>query len=260
MFVATLYLTLSSTIFMYMSALYLIAQKKQNNSIVDVAWGLGFSIIALISFFYHRPHEIPHAIVTIITLTWGLRLSIHIYLRNKGKGEDKRYAAMRASWGEKEPFYSFFKIFMLQGFLMLIVTYPIVLINSSSDINFTPLCITGLVMWIIGFFFEAVGDYQLTQFLNNPENKGRVMRYGLWKYTRHPNYFGELMMWWGIFLMAALLPGGLITIISPLTMTFLLLFVSGIPLLEKPFEENPEFQEYKKVTNALIPWFPKRRI
>lgn len=257
---SNLYLILISTIFMYMSALYLIAQKKKNNSIVDVGWGLGFIIIALISFFYNAAHEIPHATITALTLIWGLRLSIHIYLRNKGKGEDKRYAAMRASWGTWEPLYSFFQVFMLQGFLMLVVTYPIVLINTSANIHLTPFYIVGLTMWLIGFFFETVGDYQLTQFLKNAANKGRVMRYGLWQYTRHPNYFGELMMWWGIFLMAATLPGGLITIISPLTMTFLLLFVSGIPLLEKPFNENPEFQDYKKVTNALIPWFPKKRM
>lgn len=256
----TLYFNLASTIFIYMSALYLIAQKKKNNSIVDVGWGLGFSIIALTSFFYNAQHEIPQSIVTALTLIWGLRLSIHIYLRNKGKGEDKRYAAMRESWGKWEPLYSFFQVFMLQGFLMLVVTYPVVLINTSINIQLTPFCIAGFIMWLIGFFFEAVGDYQLTQFLKNPENKGRVMRYGLWQYTRHPNYFGELMMWWGIFLMAVTIPGGFMTIISPLTMTFLLLFVSGIPLLEKPFEQNAEFQDYKKVTNALIPWFPKKRI
>lgn len=254
----TLYFTLAGILFAYMTILYIIAQLKHNNSIVDVSWGLGFGAIAVISLLQNTHFKPLQIIVTTITLIWGLRLAIHIYLRNKGKGEDKRYAAMRISWGKWEPIYSFLQIFMLQGFLTLVVVYPVMLVNTTLNPKFTLISAVGLCMWIIGFFFESVGDFQLTQFLNNPTNKGRVMRYGLWQYTRHPNYFGELMMWWGIFVMTISLPNGLGTIISPLTMTFLLLYVSGIPLLEKPFNDNPEFQEYKKTTNALIPWFPKK--
>jgi steroid 5-alpha reductase family enzyme len=253
-----LYPTLTLIVALYMSSLYLIARAKQNNSVVDIGWGIGFIIIALISLLSNSTHEIPHLLITGLIILWGARLALHIYLRNKDKPEDKRYAAMRAAWGKWEPLYSFFQIFMLQGFLMLLVAYPIVLINTSSNLLITPLFIIGLLMWSIGFFFEAVGDYQLTQFLKNATNKGHVMRYGLWQYTRHPNYFGELMMWWGIFLMAVTLPGGFIAIISPLIMTILLLFISGIPLLEKPFNDNPEFQDYKRKTSALIPWFPKK--
>jgi steroid 5-alpha reductase family enzyme len=241
-----------------MLLLYIIAHVKKNNSIVDVGWGLGFIIIVITSLLKMGHFEPLSIITTFLVILWGLRLSIHIYLRNKGKGEDKRYASMRASWGKWEPMYSFLQIFMLQGFLMLIITFPVVIVNSSLLTHFSILSLLGLYMWTVGFFFESVGDYQLTQFLNNPANKGRVMRYGLWQYTRHPNYFGELMMWWGIFVIAISVPGGLVAIISPLTITFLLLYVSGIPLLEKPFNDNPEFQEYKKTTNALIPWFPKK--
>lgn len=241
-----------------MVGMYFIALKKRNNSIVDIGWGLGFIIIALTSLVFNQSFESSHFIATVITVIWGLRLSIHIYLRNKGKGEDKRYAAMRTSWGKSHALYSFLQVFMLQGFLMLVIAYPIVLINTSSIFYLAPLYIGGLIVWSIGFFFEAVGDHQLTRFLKEKSNQGRVMRYGLWRYTRHPNYFGELMMWWGIFLMALPAKGGWLAIISPLTMTFLLLFVSGIPLLEKPFNDNPEFQDYKRKTNALIPWFPKQ--
>lgn len=251
-------ISLLAIIFGFMTFLYIIAHMKQNNSIVDIGWGLGFIIIALTTFFKSSNHQPLHFIITGLIIIWGLRLAIHIYLRNKGKGEDKRYTAMRASWGKWHAIYSFFQVFMLQGFLMLIIAYPIILINSTSPAPLTMLSFIGLSMWFIGFFFESVGDYQLTQFLKNPVNKGRIMRYGLWKYTRHPNYFGELMMWWGIFISTISLPGGLFTIISPLMMTFLLLYVSGIPLLEKPLNENPEFQEYKKVTNPLIPWFSQK--
>lgn len=241
-----------------MSALYLISRVNKNNSIADIGWGIGFIVIALTSFLYSSNHEKQHYIVVGIILTWGIRLSLHIYLRNKGKPEDKRYASMREAWGKWEPLYSFFQVFMLQGFLMLLISYPIIAMTTSSHLTISLFYCFGLFMWMIGFFFESVGDYQLAQFLKNEENKGRVMRYGLWQYTRHPNYFGELMMWWGIFFMATSIPGEGIAIISPLIMTILLLFISGIPLLEKPFNDNPEFQDYKRKTNALIPWFPKQ--
>lgn len=253
-----MYVYLASIILAYMTLLFGIAQIKQDNSVVDVGWGIGFIIIALTTFAYIPNPSLLQIMITLCICIWGTRLSTHIFLRNWVKGEDPRYTAMKKNWGAWAPLYSYLQVFILQGSLMLPISYPVILINSTPNAPLTWIALIGLGMWLVGFFFEIVGDYQLTLFLQKPENKGRIMRYGIWQYTRHPNYFGELMMWWGIFLMALPLPGGIFTIISPFIMTFLLLYVSGIPLIEKSFESNKEFQEYKKTTNALIPWFPKK--
>ncbi len=133
--------------------------------------------------------------------------------------------------------------------------------NNSSDIaSLRVVDFIGLFIWIIGFLFQSIGDYQLKQFVSNRENKGRIIKSGLWKYTRHPNYFGEATMWWGIFVIG-LNPSsnaGLYGIFSPLIITYMLLFVSGVPMLEKKYKDNEEFQKYAKVTNKFVPWFPKK--
>ena len=142
---------------------------------------------------------------------------------------------------------------------MLVIAYPIILINAYAGQGLRALDLLGLVIWITGFIFESVGDKQLAVFLKNPDNRSKVIQSGLWKYTRHPNYFGEATMWWGIFVLALSVPLGWSGIISPLTITFMLLFVSGVPMLEKKMMENPEFREYAKVTSKFIPWFPKKK-
>lgn len=141
---------------------------------------------------------------------------------------------------------------------MLLVSTSVIYINNSVPTPLGVLDYLGLTLWIIGYYFEVVGDRQLKDFLKKPENKGKIMKDGLWSFTRHPNYFGEATMWWGIFLIALSIPGGIITIISPLTITILLLFVSGVPLLEKSMADNKDFQEYMKETNKFFPWFPKK--
>jgi steroid 5-alpha reductase family enzyme len=146
---------------------------------------------------------------------------------------------------------------MLQGFLLLIIAYPVMLINHDKNTGITFLDILGLILWLIGFFFEAVGDYQLSKFKKKAENKGKIMTQGVWKYTRHPNYFGESVMWWGIFLIALSVNNGWTALISPLVITFLLLKVSGIKMLEKKYLGNKEFEEYAKKTNAFFPWLPR---
>ncbi len=247
-------------VFFYMSGFFLIAVIRKDNSLADIAWGGGFVIIAFLTFFLAPGHaEARQVLVTGLVTLWGLRLAIYINFRNKGRGEDYRYAKWREEWGKYFLPRSFLQVFMLQGALMVLIASSVIFINLNPAPGLSFLDGIGLVVWCIGFFFESVGDFQLFQFKKDPGNKGQVMRYGLWKYTRHPNYFGEATMWWGIFLMALSLPGGFIALLSPLTITFLLLKVSGIPMLEKKLAESqPGYEDYMNKTSPFIPWFPKK--
>ncbi len=248
----------AAAIFVYMTAVFLIALLIKDNSIVDVAWGLGFILVALTTLFTRPGFEARHALVTGLVVVWGLRLAAHIFFRNRGRGEDFRYAKWRRDWGRWFIPRSFLQIFMLQGVFMLIVASPVVLVNHSGLKGLTVLDGLGTLVWITGFLFEAVGDYQLRKFKQNPEGRGKIMTTGLWRYTRHPNYFGEAALWWGIFLIALSVTGGWVAIISPLTIGFLLLKVSGVTMLEKKYAGNEEFAAYARRTSAFFPWFPKR--
>ncbi|MGD2245233.1 MAG: DUF1295 domain-containing protein [Candidatus Aminicenantes bacterium] len=248
----------AAAIFAYMTVIFIVALFKKDNSIVDTAWGLGFILVAFLAFFLEREFVVRHIFVTALVLIWGSRLAVHIFIRNKGKGEDFRYAQWRREWGKWFFLRSFFQIFMLQGLLLLVIAYPLILTNHSGEGGISFLDLVGVVVWITGFFFEALGDFQLSRFKRDPGNKGRIMRSGLWKYTRHPNYFGEAVMWWGIFLIALSVNLGWTSIVSPLLITFLLLRVSGVTMLEKKYVGNKEFEEYAQKTSAFFPWFPKK--
>lgn len=246
-------------ILVYMTVFFLLATLKKDSSIVDIGWGLGFVLVAFLTLFVSKNFYAKQIIVSLLVLLWGVRLALHVYSRNKGKDEDWRYKKWREDWGSRYLIRAFLQIFMLQGFFMLVISSSFIYINSSDLKTFNILDYLGIIIWVIGFFFEAVGDWQLSKFKSDQKNKGKIMTSGLWKYTRHPNYFGEVTIWWGIFLLALSIPGSWITILSPLTITFLLLKVSGIPLLEKKYEGNKEFKEYKKRTNAFFPWLPKNK-
>jgi steroid 5-alpha reductase family enzyme len=251
----------SIIIFIYMNIGFIFALLTKRNDIVDIMWGLGFVIVAIITFLMSNDlSNLRRLIVTSLVILWGLRLGGYIFIRNRGKKEDWRYKKWRDEWGQYWILRSYLQIFIVQGIMMLIISAGIIVVNSfpSSDLLIIDIC--GVIMWIIGFFFESVGDWQLYRFKSNPANKGKIMTTGLWKYTRHPNYFGELTMWWGIFLLAALIeaPLSLIAIISPLTITFLLLKVSGVTMLESKYKDNLEFQEYASKTSAIFPWLPKK--
>ncbi|MGB6339940.1 MAG: DUF1295 domain-containing protein [Candidatus Aminicenantaceae bacterium] len=245
-------------VFLYMTMVFLLALKKKDNSIVDIAWGLGFIGVAIFTFFLKEGWTNRHFIVTGLVIIWGIRLAIHIAMRNRGKGEDFRYAKWRHDWGRWFMLRSYFQIFMLQGASLFIIALSIILVNFSGREDLTAIDFLGMGVWCIGFFFEAVGDYQLRQFKKRPKNKGKIITTGLWKYTRHPNYFGEVVLWWGIFLLALPVENGWIAILSPLLITFLLLHVSGVAMLEKKYAGNAEFEAYAKRTNAFFPWFPKK--
>jgi steroid 5-alpha reductase family enzyme len=245
----------------FMTALWIASLILRNSSIVDIFWGTGF-VIANWVYFALTPDGFPARkwlIVTLVTI-WGLRLSLYILWRNWGKGEDFRYQKWREEAGGKWWWRSFFKVFLLQGFLMWIISAPLL----AAQISVTPARLTildwvAIPVWAIGFFFEAVGDWQMARFKANPANKGQVLRSGVWRYTRHPNYFGEATMWWAYYLVAAA-GGGFWTIFSPILMTTLLLRVSGVTLLEKSLKETkPKYKDYIETTSAFIPWFPRKR-
>lgn len=246
-------------IFIYMNILFLLALYKKDNSIADTGWGIGFIGITLYTFFIYSSYTQRQILATILILTWGMRLATHIYMRNKGKGEDPRYQQWRHYWGNRFIIMSYLQVFMAQGLGMLMIATPVIVINSSRESNLGFFDLLGFVIWFIGFFFETVADYQLYAFLQDPENRGRIMKKGLWQNSRHPNYFGEILIWWGMFVIACNVSYGWVTIISPLTISYLLLFVSGIPLAEKQLAGLKEFAEYEKKTSIFIPWFTHKR-
>ena len=245
-------------IWMYVTIFFVVGTAKRNNSIIDIAWGIGFVIVSLFSLLTDSNLQLNQIIMSLLVSIWGLRLFYHILLRNKGKAEDFRYAEFRKNWGKWVIPRAYAQVYLLQGFFLFIIALPLLLVRETSNKPNLALLVVGMLIWLLGFFFEAMGDFQLKQFLSLETNRGKIISTGLWKYTRHPNYFGEATMWWGIFLLG--LSGGVsvFSILSPLTITFLLLFVSGIPLLEKSMKNKPGFEEYMRKTSIFIPWFPKK--
>jgi steroid 5-alpha reductase family enzyme len=237
---------------------FLLAVLLRNNSIVDITWGLGFIMIAAVAYLFSSGNYIAQ-LIFIYTIIWGVRLAVHIGLRNWGKGEDFRYAAWRKDWGKTWVVRSFFQIFVVQWVLMQLVSIPIVL-GVVGVMRTTPwLMYGGMTIWLTGFFFEAIGDYQLTQFKKKKSNKGKLMTTGLWRLTRHPNYFGEATLWWGIALLAYGVSRSLYVFIAPLVIDFLLLFVSGIPMLERKYRGRADWRAYAKRTSAFFPMPPKSK-
>lgn len=247
------FLNLGFCLFVYMSLWFVFSLIKKRNDVADVAWGLGFVLITWISFFISDVSSIRHFIVNILVSIWGLRLAWHIYTRNKGKTEDYRYLAWRNEWGKWFYIRSYFQVYILQGLLLFMIVSPVLIINRYSVSGLSYLDFFGVLVWILGFCFESVGDAQLARFIKDPANKGKLMQSGLWAYSRHPNYFGEVTQWWGLWIVALSVTNGIFGIIGPITITFLILKVSGIPMLEKKMEENPDFAEYKRKVSMFIP-------
>ncbi|MBM3295781.1 MAG: DUF1295 domain-containing protein [Candidatus Aminicenantes bacterium] len=242
---------------LYMTALFVIAVVRKDNSVADIGWGPGFVGVALLAYF-RNPGWTPRRLLVLgMVLAWGLRLAVHIFLRNRNKGEDFRYAAWRAKWGKFFLIRSYLQVFLLQGILLLLICVPVLFVLGDRRGGLGGLAVAGAAVWLFGFFFEAAADLQLARFKRRPENKGRIITTGLWRYSRHPNYFGEAVLWWGIFFVALSVPGGWMAVIGPLTITCLLRFVSGVPILERKYRGRPDFEDYARRTNAFVPWFPK---
>lgn len=253
-----LFLVSGGIILLFMLGLWLVSLVLKNSSIVDIFWGIGFIIVTWVAFFIAPQGYLPRKqLMAILVTIWGLRLAVHIAIRNAGKAEDFRYANWRQDHGARWWWFSFFQVFLLQGILMWIISAPILAAQTSGfPAILTPLDVIGVILWIVGFLFEVVGDLQLMRFKANDSNRGKILTTGLWKYTRHPNYFGEAVLWWGYYIIA-LAAGFWWTIFSPIIMTYLLMKVSGVAMLERTIESKPGYEEYMRRTNAFVPWFPR---
>jgi steroid 5-alpha reductase family enzyme len=247
-------------IMIMMTLLWVVSVIIKNVSIVDLFWGLGF-ILAGVFYFLKTGGNEPRKIILIILVTlWALRLSVYLAWRNIGKGEDFRYKQFREKYGAKRYWWiSFFQTFLLQGILMWLISAPLLGAQIPQQNNsLRVLDYAGIVLWIIGFCFESIGDLQLARFKKDPANKGKVLDKGLWRYTRHPNYFGDSVVWWGYGFLC-LAAGSYLPVLGSILMTALIIKVSGVALLEKSLKElKPEYKEYIENTSAFLPWFPKK--
>jgi steroid 5-alpha reductase family enzyme len=242
-----------------MTLLWIISIITRNVSIVDLFWGFGFVLTA---WFYFLNTEGPYLrkiiLISLVTI-WGLRLSIYLSWRNIGKGEDFRYRNFRKNFGEKRYWwFSFFQTFLLQGLLMWLVSAPLLGAQYYLSNELGILDYIGIIIWLIGFSFEAGGDYQLSRFKADPANKGKVLNKGFWRYTRHPNYFGDSAIWWGYGLIC-LSAGSYIPVLGSILMTVLIIKISGVTLLEKSLkEQKPQYKKYIEKTSSFLPWLPKK--
>jgi steroid 5-alpha reductase family enzyme len=256
----TLYFEGLLIILSMMTLLWIVSIFLKNVSIVDLFWGMGF-VLANAWYFFMSDDFYPRKIILFSLVTiWGLRLSIYLAWRNIGKGEDYRYQEFRRNYGENRYWWvSYFQTFLLQGMFMWLISMPLLGANyltQSTELN--GFDYAAMLVWLVGFIFEAGGDYQLARFKANQSNKGKVLNTGLWRYTRHPNYFGDSAVWWayGLFCIAS---GNYWLILGSLFMTLLIIKVSGVALLEKSLKDKkPEYQDYIRKTNSFFPWFPKK--
>lgn len=247
------------TIAVVMVTTWVISIVVKNASIVDIVWGLGFVAVAWVLRFAVDGDAGRQTLLAAMVGVWGLRLAGYLARRNIGHGEDWRYVAMRKRYGARFPVVSLFTVFGLQGVIMWTVSLPVQFGSGDDTPGVGPLAVMGIVVWLVGLGFEAVGDAQLARFKRDPANAGRVMDKGLWSLTRHPNYFGDALLWWGIGIVGAETGSGVIGLIGPLVMMFFLMRVSGVPMLEKSLAKRREgWAEYAARTSAFFPRPPRR--
>ena len=240
--------------------LWAVSLVRRNAGLVDVFWGLGFVVATLLAWSRGGQASSGWQLLHLtMVAVWGVRLAAHIAWRGWGHGEDRRYAAMRQKHGARFWWVSLFTVFLLQATLVALLCAPLAIVQLRPVVQ--PLwCLAGSLLWLAGFLFEAVADAQLLVFQRDPGSRDRVLDSGLWRYSRHPNYFGESLLWWGYGAFVLGVPGGFWTLFAPLAMTFLLLRVSGVPLLEAGMEKRrPGYRDYIERTNSFVPWPPRRR-
>jgi steroid 5-alpha reductase family enzyme len=254
-----IYLQALALILSLMTILWVVSIIIRNVSIVDLFWGFGFVVASFLYFAMAEGNMTRKTVLLALVTVWGLRLSIYLSLRNYGKGEDFRYREFRKKYGEHRYWWiSFFQTFLLQGLLMWLISAPLLgamYYGTSRSLNIIDYM--AVAIWLTGFIFESGGDYQLARFKSDPANKGKVLDKGFWKYTRHPNYFGDSAVWWsfGLFCLSA---GSFVPVLGSILMTLLIIKVSGVSLLEKSLrDQKPEYREYIQKTNSFFPWFPK---
>jgi steroid 5-alpha reductase family enzyme len=236
-------------VFLYQTLLFVVAQLLQRNDIVDIGWGIGF-VVVFASLIIKNGINAPASVVFVLILLWAVRLALHVGFRNKDITEDFRYAKWRKEWGKWVVLRAYFQVFLLQGFFMGIVSAPFHVLFFQSYEPFWWFFLVGVIIFAYGFAFETRGDMELRKFQQDASQKGTILDTGLWSITRHPNYFGEAVLWWGIFVMTLPVTIG---VISPVIMTFLLRYISGVPMLERRMKSKPGFEAYAKNVPVFLP-------
>jgi steroid 5-alpha reductase family enzyme len=235
--------------------MFLLAIKLKDNSIVDIGWGMGFVLLDIVLLANSTSLSVPQICASMLILAWGIRLSGYILWRKIGKAEDFRYAAWRSSWGKSFLWRSYLQIFILQMLLLIIIATPLFLL-AYGDYTLNAFTFIGSTLAILGLALETLSDWQMHVFKQSA--KGGIMKEGLWRYSRHPNYFGEALFWWGIAIIAYLPNNYALEVISPLIITILVRYISGVPMLEEKYKNNAEFKSYAAKTSVFIPWLPKK--
>lgn len=254
----TTFLISLGSILVAFSLVWVLSLARKDASVIDPFWGLGFILVAALAAQINRPTPDRVILLQSLTAIWGIRLAVYLFSRNRGHPEDRRYAAMRESRGKDFWWFSWFSVFALQAIILWFVSLPLQFAAVERSANgWGWLDALGIALWGAGFAFESIGDWQLARFKAEPRNVGKILDTGLWRYTRHPNYFGDFLVWWGLYLIAAA-GGAWPTFLSPLSMSFLLLRFSGVPLLEKTIgDRRPDYAAYRARTSAFFPWPPR---
>lgn len=260
MMTASIYVTNLIAVMLMMMTGWFFSVYRRNVTIVDSLWGLGFVLIAWITWLQADGYWGRKLLLAGLTTIWGVRLTLYLTWRNHGKGEDPRYAKWRRAGGDIFWLTSLFKVFLLQAIFLWVIALAVQAGQTRpAPAQLTVTDVIGALIWGVGFVFEAVGDAQLAKFKSKPENQGKVMDCGLWRYSRHPNYFGECLIWWGLFIIVMADSQLWWTVVSPMIVTVVLLKMTGIPLTEKLMvEKRPGYQHYIDHTPAFFPWIPKR--
>ncbi|MFX0024998.1 MAG: DUF1295 domain-containing protein [Candidatus Hermodarchaeota archaeon] len=256
-------------LFIYIIIAFIVGTVKKNNAIMDIFYGPAYFVVSITSLILNIVLSsnfcIRQVIATSLVLIWAIRLATYVYIRNRGKPEDYRYKAMRDRWKTNIALKSLFKVYLFQGIIVFLVDIPVWFVNISENpaiislLDFGGITLwLGAIIWLVGFLFETIADFSLYKFLQDPANQGKIMTKSVWKYSMHPNYFGEVTQWWALFIIALAVPFGFITFIGPAYITFQIIRVSGVKLLDKRFEGNEEYANYKRRTSSFIPWFPKK--
>lgn len=234
-----------------------VGRRQGRVSVVDTAWGLGFVVVALVAAVVGDGPLWRRLLVLLLVAVWGGRLARHMHTRNRGKGEDPRYEAMLADQPGDPFLVAVRKVYLVQGAAVWFVSLPLQVSAASGD-GLVVVAVLGAAVWLLGVVFEAVGDAQLARFKADARNKGTVMDRGLWGWTRHPNYFGDSAVWWGLYLVAASAWPGVLTVLSPVVMTYFLVFATGARLLEQEMAKRPGYPEYQRRTSYFLPRPPRR--
>ena len=242
-------------VFVYVNIIFLFSVYLKDYSIMDVAWGPGFVIVTSITWAFHPIFNYLRLILWLFIVIWATRLSSYIFLKKSGK-EDWRYQNFRKNWGRHANLKAYFMVFILQGTILVLLSSTLIFLFKRRFDYWTVWTYVGLSISVIGFLCETVADTQMHLFKR--KHKGQIMTKGLWNYSRHPNYFGEMLIWWGLYIICLNYTFSAWLVFSPVLITYLLVQVSGVKMLERKYKDDPEYQNYIKTTSAFIPWFKKR--